>query len=284
MDASCIAFLIDADNLNDPEAVAEAFERLHALVGPSTVRRAYGSADSLKGLGPVLKQYAVRPCANFVLEKNTTDLALAVDAMELACEQRPAVLALGSGDSDFYPLVVRLRERGVRVIVFSLDGKMADDMRAACPELHFVGQPRPPRGRVARRVAAEPAPKAPAKPARKAVPPAVVADEAPAKKPAAKRTRVKPAAAPVEAVAPAAPRRPAAGQPLTVARILDLLPALRQGAKLHVSQAAQVLHEAEAIGRNASAATLFRKFGRDFELMPDSRRPDYVRWTGQPGD
>lgn len=250
----CIAFLIDADNLNDPEAVAEAFEHLHAITGPSTIRRAYGSDDSLRGLAPVLKQYAVRRCANYALEKNTTDMAMAVDAMEIVCEMRPAVVALGTGDTDFYPLVVRLRERGVRVIAFSLNGKMAEDMRSACSELFFVGKPH----------ASAPA-------ARKTVPRKTAAKTAPAKKtPARKVAARKPAPAP----APAAPPQKAAA---TVRGILEVVPALGEGMPIRLDQAGQLLHAAAVIGKSASPAKLFRKFSADFELTPEDR-PAYVRW------
>ncbi len=265
--AEGVAFLIDADNLNDPAAVADAFERLHALAGPSTVRRAYGSTDSLKGLAPVLKQYAVRPCANFVLDKNTTDLALVVDAMELACLEQPSVLALGSGDSDFYPLVVRLRERGVRVMVFALEGKVSDDMRTVCSELFFVGAPAVARRPVPRKVATKKAaPKAPAE-----------------KKPVAKKNPVKkplePSAVPVPASASARGlRQAAAGKAgVTVDGILHAVPVLREGAALRLNEVAQQLHKAAVLGKSASSVKLFQRFREHFELTPDSH-PTHVRW------
>ena len=44
--------------------------------------------------------------------KNSTDIALAVDAMDLLSRERPDVVDLVSSDSDFAPLVIRLREKG----------------------------------------------------------------------------------------------------------------------------------------------------------------------------
>ncbi len=261
---ACSAFLIDADNLNDPEAVAEAFERLHALVGTTTVRRAYGSADSLKGLAAVLKQYAVRPCANFVLEKNTTDLALAVDAMELACTSQPSVVALGSGDSDFYPLVVRLRERGVRVIAFSLNGKMSDDMRLACPELYFVGQASTPQVVGSRKTTVK---KMPAK----ALPGKVIA----AKKAAIKKVAAK------KALPRALSRSSKVAVP-TVQDILSAVPGLREGDQMRLNEVAQQLHKAAVIGKSASSVKLFQKFRDDFVLSP-AGQPTHVRWTQPAG-
>lgn len=257
---SCTAFLIDADNLNDPEGVVEAFERLHALVGPTTVRRAYGSADSLKGLAAVLKQYAVRPCTNFVIEKNTTDLALAVDAMELACTSQPSVVALGSGDSDFYPLVVRLRELGVRVIAFSLNGKMSDDMRLACPEVYLVGQASAPQAVSSRKTAV------------KKVPVKVLTGKLiAAKKVATKKVAAK------KVLSPAIPGSSKAAVP-TVQEILGAVPGLREGAQMRLNEVAQQLHKAAVIGKSASSVKLFQKFRDDFVLTPGGQ-PTHVRWT-----
>ena len=73
-----------------------------------------GSAENLKGLSQTMLAWAIRPFVNLSLSKNTTDVALAVDAMELECQSpKPTVIAIGSGDADFVPLEVRLRKRGI---------------------------------------------------------------------------------------------------------------------------------------------------------------------------
>ena len=76
-------FLVDADNFSAPTWVDEALQKLVATEGAFAVRRAYGSAENLKGLSETLKKWAIRPFANLALSKNTTDMAMAVDAMEL---------------------------------------------------------------------------------------------------------------------------------------------------------------------------------------------------------
>ena len=45
-----IAFLIDADNLSSTAWIDEAFQSLERTEGPIAVRRAYGSAENLKGI------------------------------------------------------------------------------------------------------------------------------------------------------------------------------------------------------------------------------------------
>lgn len=132
-----IALFIDADNLSKSEWIDEACRKLTAKWGRMSVRRAYGSAEKLKGLSKELHAHAIRPFVNLPVTKNTTDLALAVDCMEMAC-QTPALttVAIGSGDADFFPLVVRLRERGIRMICVSRKDVLADDaslfLRRSC--------------------------------------------------------------------------------------------------------------------------------------------------------
>ena len=68
-------------------------------------------------------------------------MALAVDAMELACQSpKPTVIAIGSGDADFVPLVVRLRERGIRMICVSERTKMASQYIKASSAMQTGGE------------------------------------------------------------------------------------------------------------------------------------------------
>jgi hypothetical protein len=56
-----IAFLIDADNFSSPAWIDEAFQTLERTEGSISIRRAYGSAENLKGLADTLRIWAVRP-------------------------------------------------------------------------------------------------------------------------------------------------------------------------------------------------------------------------------
>ena len=51
----------------------------------------------------------------------------AVDAIDLATSERPEVVVIASSDSDFAPLVSRLREKGCRVIGVGQQGKTGDE-------------------------------------------------------------------------------------------------------------------------------------------------------------
>ncbi|MGH8822487.1 MAG: NYN domain-containing protein [Rhodoferax sp.] len=133
------AFLIDADNL-PPLAVDEAFRHMKKLGLSVSVRRAYGGHEKLAGMKEVLKRHAIRAFVN--QGKGTTDVLLAVDAMDLLHGAViPATVAIGSSDADFAPLAVRLRENGMRVICFAQRDKSADELPLAYDEVVEVEAP-----------------------------------------------------------------------------------------------------------------------------------------------
>jgi uncharacterized LabA/DUF88 family protein len=68
---------------------------------------------------------------NLSAGKNSTDIALAVDAIDLVIAERPDVVVLVSSDSDFAPLVSRLREKGCRVCGIGQQGKTGDETVAS---------------------------------------------------------------------------------------------------------------------------------------------------------
>ena len=101
--------------------------------------------------------------------KNAADIKLAVDAIELAYERGfITTFAIGTGDSDFTPLVHKLREMDKRVIGIGVQSSTSALLPPACDEFLFYDRlpgvepgPAPGRGRRSSRVAA-PAVPAPA--------------------------------------------------------------------------------------------------------------------------
>lgn len=253
-----IVFLIDADNLSSSAWVNEAITTIEATEGPVAVRRAYGSAENLKGLADSLRDWAIRPFLNVYLTKNTTDMALAVDAMELACQTpAPQTVVIGSGDADFVPLVVRLRERGIKVLCASEYRKMAPEAIKAYDGVIYVGR------NAGSEKAAAKAPPA----AKKTVAPAPAAKKAPSKKaPATKKAAAKPAS--TATVTPA--------NQVTKDMILEAFPKLRTGEWLQISDAAKALHDKKLLSKNASSPKLFKRFPNHFELKP-VKQPNQVR-------
>jgi hypothetical protein len=92
--------------------------------------------------------------------KNAADIKMAVDAIELAYE-RPFIttFAIGTGDSDFTPLVHKLREMDKRVIGIGVQSSTSALLPPACDEFLFydrlpgVETATPPRARGRRRAA-----------------------------------------------------------------------------------------------------------------------------------
>lgn len=292
------AFFIDADNLCAPAWVEEAFRTLEQHEGSVSLRRAYGSADKLKGLGEVLRTRMIRPYMNLSLTKNTTDVALAVDVMELSyAPSRPSTIAIGSGDADFVPLVLRLRERGFRVVCLSDRGKMAPEAVNAYDQVFLVGQEGEPvtEAPSAMPVTAPPAPRSPAAkkaPARKATPrkaaapkpaaPPAPAKKAPAKKAAAKKVASTSTATSASVSATGAAGRARAGsagsgEAVSVRHILDHAPALKAGQWQPLGDIAKLLHDAKLLGKNTASTKLFKKFPDQFELKPQTQ-PNAVRY------
>ncbi|MGV3725076.1 NYN domain-containing protein [Hydrogenophaga sp.] len=263
-----IVFLVDADNLSSPDWVNEALEILEASEGALAVRRAYGSADNLKGLAEMLRTWAIRPFVNLSLSKNTTDIALASDAMEFACQTpAPSMIVIGSGDADFVPLVVRLRERGIKVVCVSERSKMASEAVYAYDKVLFVGNqkagstdsPMDNAGAsVHGRANAANSTTAKSTPVKK-----VAAKKSPTKKTAAKKVDTKAPAATVDKT--------------SVSVILAAVPNLKAGEWLHLSDAAKALHNSKLLGKNASTTKLFNKYPDQFELTPN-KQPNKVRY------
>lgn len=255
-----IVFLIDADNLSSSAWIEEACSSLEAAEGRIAVRRAYGSAENLKGLAQTMLAWAIRPFVNLSLSKNTTDVALAVDAMELACQTpKPTIMAIGSGDADFVPLVVRLRERGIRMICVSERSKMASEAAHAYDSVFFVGKEQP-------KLQAQEASHVPAKKtsAKKVAVKKAVAVAAPAKKVTAKKK------------APTAAKDTAKSD-VSLAQILAAAPALRMGQMQPLGDIVKQLHSAKLIGKNATSTKLFKKYPERFELTP-VKQPNQVRY------
>lgn len=131
-----IALLIDADNA--PASKIElVFSRLNYL-GTIRVRRAYGNwkKDHLQGWAKILHKYAITPIQQFdyVSGKNATDIALAIDAMDLLQTMRPEVFGIVAGDSDYTPLVVRLISSGSQVFGFGRIKTASIAFQEACTE------------------------------------------------------------------------------------------------------------------------------------------------------
>ncbi|HSO65475.1 MAG TPA: NYN domain-containing protein, partial [Ornithinibacter sp.] len=142
-----IALLIDADNATAAriDVILGELSRL----GETNVRRAYGNwtKTGLKSWQEVLHENAIRPVQQFDPSKgkNASDIALAVDAVEILHTQRPDAFALVSSDADFTPLVMHLREHGAHVYGFG-DAKTPAPFQSACTRFLVLNRLSSPSG------------------------------------------------------------------------------------------------------------------------------------------
>jgi len=128
-----LAVLIDADNAS-PRIADGLFAEI-AKLGEASVRRIYGdfSGTRLKAWADILAKHAIVPQQQFAYTagKNSSDIALVIDAMDLLHTGRFDGFCLVSSDSDFTRLAARIREEGVDVFGFG-EQKTPESFRQAC--------------------------------------------------------------------------------------------------------------------------------------------------------
>ena len=95
-------------------------------------------ADHRQGLVSQRIEMIEIPQRTGMVRKNAADIKLAVDALELALERDYiTTFVIASGDSDFTPLVLKLRELNKRVIGVGVEGSTSDLLPGACDEFLF---------------------------------------------------------------------------------------------------------------------------------------------------
>lgn len=134
-----LAVLIDAENAS--ARIAEVLFTEIATLGEASARRIYGDFASaqLKGWTDVLARFAIQPQQNFANTKgkNSGDIALVIDAMDLLHSGRFDGFCLVSSDSDFTRLASRIREEGVDVFGFG-EQKTPESFRQACTRFIYT--------------------------------------------------------------------------------------------------------------------------------------------------
>ena len=251
-----VMLFIDADNVSG-DVIEQAVAMLLAEHGAIHVRRAYCTAEAAVSHAKLFKRLSIRPIVNLATGKNSTDIALAVDAMDLVAAQRPQLAIIVSSDSDFAPLVIRLREKGCRVLGIGQKGKTGDEAIGVYDA--FVDlQHRGASARAVPRSAVAPV----------ATAPAVVAPAAPRSARSTSRRRASSANPPVPAPAPL---------PDEIARVLVAIPELRDGKPFELRHAAERLRAAGLLAKSAPSTKLFKKHPEFFALTPQ-RQPNTIQF------
>lgn len=294
-----VALLIDADNLSS-DVIDQAVEHLLRSFGAIHFRRAYGSPQKVIEHMELFKRHNIRPMVNVPTGKNSTDIALAVDAIDLALVERPDVVVIASSDSDYAPLAQRLREKGCRVLGIGQAGKTGSDSPLAYDEFIDFAHRRArldnsaPRGRTApvavdaasprafdRAVERESRRSRSAAPAASAAPDSM-SDSALTSVPTRATTsrarnssrRSRNASAP----------EPSAGAearilPAEVLAILQAVPALRAGTPLQLGEVGEALRRQDLLtSKRASTSRFLKRHAEFFELLPVDK-PRTVRFV-----
>jgi len=236
-----VALLIDADNLSG-DVIEQAIAHLLKTFGAIDFRRAYSSPQKVIEHTELFRRHAIRPMVNVPTGKNSTDIALAVDAIDLAISERPDVVVIASSDSDYAPLAQRLREKGCRVLGIGQAGKTGSESPLAYDEFIDLAHRKALR-------APEPAPR-----------------PAPAPRARAQSSRAKPAAGPA--------------LPAEVQEILQAVPALRGGGALQLGEVGEALPRHDILkSKSASPSRFLKRHAVHFELAP-SDKPRTVRFLG----
>jgi uncharacterized protein (TIGR00288 family) len=110
--------------------------------GRVVVRRAYADWSYFEEDRRMLTRHQVElieiPQRMGSVRKNAADIKMAVDAVELSFERDYiTTFVLGTGDSDFTPLVHKLRELNRRVIGIGVEASTSALLPAACDEFLF---------------------------------------------------------------------------------------------------------------------------------------------------
>ena len=140
---SRVAVLVDCDNTT-PEILEYAL-RVVAQFGRVVLRRGYGNHSTLASKWQdALVRLAFTPCLQYqyAAGKNTSDIALALDALEALFDRRADTFCLVTSDSDFAYLCRKLRERGATVHIVG-EGKSPDALRNASDQFFEWVKPAP---------------------------------------------------------------------------------------------------------------------------------------------
>lgn len=110
--------------------------------GRVVVRRAYADwsmfGDAMRDLTRHNVELIEIPQRMGMVRKNAADIKLAVDAIELSFERDYiTTFVIGTGDSDFTPLVNKLRELNKRVIGIGIEAATSSLLPPACDEFLF---------------------------------------------------------------------------------------------------------------------------------------------------
>lgn len=133
-----VALLIDGDNAS--YTYLQYIIKTISIFGKATIRRVYGdwSRTEMEGWHHELKVTATKAVQNFpnIIGKNSTDITLVIDAMDILHSKKVKGFCIVSSDSDFTGLAKRIREEGCFMMGIG-NRQTPIAFQVACDEFYF---------------------------------------------------------------------------------------------------------------------------------------------------
>jgi predicted nuclease of predicted toxin-antitoxin system len=137
-----LAVLIDGENIAGSHA-DDLFNRIEGL-GNASVRRIYGDYQNgrMKDWAAASEKYALTAVHVHANGKNSTDIAMTIEAMDLLHSNRVDGFCLVTSDRDFTRLAIRIREQGFIVYGFG-EKKSTNALVRAYATFFLLGADKP---------------------------------------------------------------------------------------------------------------------------------------------
>ncbi|MGR3291981.1 MAG: NYN domain-containing protein [Paracoccaceae bacterium] len=130
-----VALLIDGENISS--SLADAIMSVAVKLGEVTVKRIYGNFRALPSWEAVPGYRQMHSG----IGRNSADMLLAIEAMELASSGLISTFAIATSDGDFGHLATHLRESGFNVIGIG-EEKAPDSFRKSCTKFEQIDHTR----------------------------------------------------------------------------------------------------------------------------------------------
>ena len=140
MDQKNVAVLIDFENVGD-SSLDNLFDTI-SDIGRTIIKRAYADWSQVKQTSVVhLQKLGIEAIQNFHASnsaKNSSDIRLAIDAIELVYRSDVDAFVIVSADSDFVPLVNQLRASGKTVVGAGRQDVVSPSLVRSCDRYIFI--------------------------------------------------------------------------------------------------------------------------------------------------
>lgn len=135
------ALLIDGENVITPDLITHILVEA-GKIGGVVIRQVYGNwtAPSMQPWKEMMTHYELEPKGNVQTNsgRNATDIALVIEAMDLLY-RGVRHFCLVAGDSDYVPLVLRLRQDGCTILGIGMPNA-SQALREACNKFLSIEQ------------------------------------------------------------------------------------------------------------------------------------------------